>query len=201
MFSFISYVFILKWAQNENECEARERQRGEDKAKCCWKFRSRKRSRANLKGKRRDYNDKKRRDHYTNDSLNDSYEWIVLNYLICPLTIIKMPLAFLCVREKCWEQRQFEIRSSEEIKRNINIKAKKLLHIFSPWIFLLPLDEKENWCTIINIIQTEEERERKHTQESRHKSSFRSLIDVKNEISLLICLRNGNPKGKGRSWI
>lgn len=27
MFSFISYVFILKWAQNENECKGKEKER------------------------------------------------------------------------------------------------------------------------------------------------------------------------------
>lgn len=113
-----------KWMWSERE------KRGEDKAKCCWKFISKpeKRSRANLKDKRRDYNDKKRRDHYTNDPLNDSYEWIVLHYLICPLTIVKMPLAFTS-RRKCREKcGNFDGNK----KKHKNIKAKKASSRLSP---------------------------------------------------------------------
>jgi hypothetical protein len=54
-----------------------KRERGKEaktKRNVVESFEAEKRSRANLKGKRTDYNDKKRRDHYTNDSLNDSYE-------------------------------------------------------------------------------------------------------------------------------
>lgn len=51
---------------------------------------------------------------------------------------------------------------------------------------------------IININSVNEMGEEEEgAQKSRHKSSFRSLIDVKNEISPLICLRNGNRARRG----
>lgn len=201
MFSFISYVFILKWAQNENECgESRRRRQSEMLLKVfflllfLW---CRKRSRVSLKANAEIITtNKKRRDHYTNDPLNDSYEWIVLHYLICPLTSSKCrSLESREVSREMWKQRQFQFGPSKKIKRNINIKAKKLLRIFLVTVFLLILDENENWCMIINIIQREREAS---TQESRHKSSFSSLIDVKNEISLLICLRNEKRRKEGK---